>query len=1242
MKHDIVIARDSSDSSDDSDKHRRRFIKKLKRRLSRRKRIKLRRRNANVLIEKLIKEKILRTKTAQNKIAKSDKMEPRIHNIDKGNQNVKPLTKTSLVKTLGERLLSDYDYTTISPIDTESKGPVVSWDGINTANKNLPSFTKSNAVGNIGHSLTINSSPGIGVSTSPKSNTNQNNEQEFEGEIETEEQVITTTEKNIFLISKQNNGEQEIEAEETTTQNIISTIRPLSSSTASINNGEQEIEVEETTTENTKSTRQQPSSSMASQNNGEQEIEAEETTTVNSIITVQSHLSKSTATGEQEVEIEDREVEAEETTTPLYSTSTKTLVSSIKDQHQKQGVNDNAVTNKQHGIAGIYIKPKSLGKLHIPAQKAASKRRKTEIPLTNGKFSYVTKSELSISGKNLPIDINSNQSKTVLNKDVNGHSRGFERKFDMISSTRHPQKALGSYHPPGPADEAVVSVPGDVSVISSFDKNLLKTKTILGKVGSGRRRVDDNGKPSLKHPADLNSTTHLISIALDPSEKETLEFSGSVFKTHPSLNVHIRTPASKDKTDKTSETPLNVHSKPISKIPSKSNSFVAPARIQKTIHTIRINGQSKPSTNHITHGTRGSNMRHISLSGKDNFKLQRHGITYLQPTIELVKTNVKTSNSYNTADQQTGNGVAVKLNMKTIYGEKNLNNLPRINDARQSSNIILNVGGNASGKIMSQKPIDKTVTAGRKTPDSYNTAHPQNVNGVAFKLNKDTISGEKKQNNLPQIKDARQSSNVILNIGGNALGKTMSQKPNDKTFTAGEKDIKKPSLGTLKSLTPSLHNTAPISNTNENNIYNKNQNQNLKPMVHSDSIMNEIHTENRGSKDTGLDHTATSKPIYKSLQSKNTSGKLKNLSWQHRATSKPVVQQQAYANNPPNPLPISWGPVATSNTAIKEKKFGTVTADLAGHKKISWGPVATSKPSLDEKKINVEIDNNIQWAPVATSKPSLDKKNINVETGNKIQWAPVATSKPSLGKKNINEEIGNNIQWAPVSTSNPGLGKKNSNVEIGNTIIWGPVATSKPASTEKPASVDYIQIHKNISWGPIATSNPVVAGHQTKMLDKETNLDVSQQLFTNNDQGSSGKVATNKILNSEQKTRSRISGLSSGLLDQLRPPSKRNLGSNRGRLTIVDAGNSSNVLPMPNGKAKDQIQNKIKTDEILTTKWLDSKRKEATLLATELDGIWKDVNRTMIGGATSSCPVYTIKYQDNSVILDTVDNKCRT
>ncbi|XP_052061613.1 uncharacterized protein LOC127701660 isoform X2 [Mytilus californianus] len=601
-------------------------------------------------------------------------------------------------------------------------------------------------------------------------------------------------------------------------------------------------------------------------------------------------------------------------------------------------------------------------------------------------------------------------------------------------------------------------------------------------------------------------------------------------------------------------------------------------------------------------------MRHISLSGKDNFKLQRHGITYLQPTIELVKTNVKTSDSYNPEDQQTGNGVAVKLNKKTIYGEKNLNNLPRINDARQSSNVILNVGGNASGKIMSQKPIDKTVIAGRKVPDSYNTAHPQNVNGVAFKLNKNTISGEKNQNNLPLIKDSRQFSNVILNVGGNASGKTMSQKPNDKAFTATEKDIKKASLGLVKSLTPSLHNTAPILNTNENNIYNKNQNQNLKPMVHSDSIMNEIHTETGGSKDTGLDHTATSKPIYKSLQSKNRSGKLNNLSWQHRATSKPVVQQQAYVNNPPKPLPISWGPVATSNTAITEKKFGTVAADLPGHKKISWGPVATSKPSLDKKKINVEIDNNIQWAPVATSKPSLDKKNINVEIGNNIQWAPVATSKPSLGKKNINEEIGNNIQWAPVSTSNPSLGKKNSNVEIGNNILWGPVATSKPASTEKPASVDYIQIPKNISWGPIATSNPVVTGHQTKMLDKQTNLDVSRQLFTNNGQGSRGKVATNKILNSGQKTRSRISGLSIGLLDQLRPPSKRNLGSNRGRLTIVDAGNSSNVLPMPNGKAKDQIQNKIRADEILTTKWLDSKRKEATLLATELDGIWKGLS----------------------------------
>ncbi|CAG2234952.1 unnamed protein product [Mytilus edulis] len=949
------------------------------------------------------------------------------------------------------------------------------------------------------------SSPGIGVSTSPKPNANTNAEQEFEGEIETEEPVITTTEKNIFLTSKQNNGEQEIEAEETTTQNIISTIRPLSSSTAS-------------------------------SNNGEQEIEAEETTTINSITTVKSHLSKSTAAGEQEVEIEgitsttktsvtqqtlatvDQEVEAEETTTPLYSTSTKTLVSSINDHQPKQRVIDNAVANKYHGIAGIYIKQKSLGKPHITAQITGATRQKTEIPLNNGNFSYITKGELAISGKNLPLDINSVNSKSILNKDVNGHSMGSERKIDMNSIIRHPQKALGSYHPPVPAEEAVVSVPGDASVISSLDKNILQTKTTLGKVGSGRRRVDDNGKPSLKYPADLNSTTGLRSIGSNPSEKETLEFSGNVFKIQPSLNVHVRTTASKDKKDKTSRTPLSAHSKPISTIPSKSNSFVAPTKLQKTIHTIRINGQSKPATHHIVHGTRRSNMRHISLSGKDNFKLQKHGITYLQPTIEVVRKNGKRP------DQQTGNGVAAKLNKKTISTVKNQNILPQINDGRRSSNFLLNNGGNASGKTMSQEPHDKTFIA------EYNL-------------------WEENLNNLPQINNGRQSSIGILNVGGNASGKTMLQKLNDKTVTdAGRNDIKQVRLGPTKSLTPFLHNTAPFVNANENTRNAKNQN--WKPVVHSISSMNEIHTRTIGSKDTGLDHTPKINSISKSIQKENRSGiKPKKLSWQHRATSKPVVQQKAFVNNPPNPLPIAWGPAATSNTVIKEKKLGTT--DIPGQQQKSWGPIAVGKPSLN-------------------------KKDTNVEIGNDIQWGPVAKSKPSLGKKNINTEIGNNIQWGPVATS-------------------------------KPASINYIQTHKNISWGPVATSIPVVTGQQMNMQDKKTNIDASRQHISNNGQGSSDKVATN-ILNPSQITTSHISGLSRGLLDQLRQPSMRNLGSNRGRLTIMDAGNSSNVLPMPNGKAKDQIQNKIKADEILTSKWLDSKRKEATVLATELGGIWKGLS----------------------------------
>ncbi|XP_063439567.1 uncharacterized protein LOC134720924 isoform X2 [Mytilus trossulus] len=1158
MKHDIVIARDSSDSSDNSDTHRRRFIKKLKRRLSRRKRIKLRRRNANALIEKLIKEKILRTKKEPNKNVKSDQMEPRIHSIDKGNQNVKPLTKTSLVKTLGERLLSDYDYTTIIPNGKESTGLVVSWDGIFTANKNVKSSRKSVAVGNLGHSFKKTSSSGIGVSTPPKSNANTNAEQEFEAEIETEEPVITTTEKNIFLTSKQNNGEQEIEAEETTAQNIISTIRTLSSS-------------------------------AASSNNGEQEIEAEETTTINSITTVKSHLSKSTAVGEQEVEIEgitsttktsvtqqtsatvDQEVEAEETTTPLYSKSTKILVSSINDHQRKQRVIGNAVANKYHGIAGIYIKPKSLDKPLITAQIAGVTRQKTEIPLNNGNFSYITKGELSISGKKLPLVINSVNSKSILNKDVNGHLMGSERKFDMNSFIKHPQKVLGSYHPPVPAEEAVVSVQGDVSVISSLDKNIIKTKTTLGKVGSGRRRVDDNGKPGLKHLADLNSTTGLRSSTLNPSDKETLEFSGNVFKTQPSLNVQVRTRVSKDKTDKTSGTHLSAHFTPISTIPLNSTSFVAPAKHQKTIHTIRINGQSKPSINHIAHGTR----RHISLSGKDHFKLQRHGITYLQPTIEVAKKKGITQ------DQQNGNGVAAKLNKKNIFGQKNKNNSPQINDGRQpSNNFILNVGGNASVKTISQEPHDKTFTAGRRTLNIFNNAHLKTGNGVAFKLNKNTISRKRTLNNLPQINDDRQSSNGILNAVGNAPGKTMSQKSIDKTVTAaGRNNIKQVSLGPAKSLPPFLHITAPIVNANENTRNAQNQIQNWKPVVHSNSIMNEIHTRTIGSKDTGLNHTPKSNSFSKSIQKENRSGiKPKKLSWQHRATSKPVVQQKAFVNNPPNPLPIAWGPVATSNTVIKEKKLGP--AGIPGQQQKSWGPIAAGKPSLNQKDTNVEIANDIQWASVATSKPSPDKKNINVEIGNNIQWGPVAKSKPSLGKKKINEEIGNNIQW-------------------------GPVATSKPASTEKPASINYIQTHKNISWGPVATSIPVVTGQQIKIQDRETNKDVSRQQITKNSHGSSGTVSTNNVLHHAQKTTSHMSGLSRGLLDQLRPPSMRNLGSNRGRLTIMDAGNSSNVLPMPNGKAKDQIQNKIKADEILTSKWLDSKRKEATVLATELGGIWK-------------------------------------
>nr|XP_022328495.1 uncharacterized protein LOC111127568 [Crassostrea virginica] len=63
-------------------------------------------------------------------------------------------------------------------------------------------------------------------------------------------------------------------------------------------------------------------------------------------------------------------------------------------------------------------------------------------------------------------------------------------------------------------------------------------------------------------------------------------------------------------------------------------------------------------------------------------------------------------------------------------------------------------------------------------------------------------------------------------------------------------------------------------------------------------------------------------------------------------------------------------------------------------------------------------------------------------------------------------------------------------------------------------------------------------------------------------------------------------------------------------------------------------------DNIFSGSWKDAARKNAREIALEMEGEWKGVNVSTIG-KQNTCPSYKMRYQENAVVIDTIEDQCR-
>ena len=1141
-KYDLTIEHDSSDSSEDSDNYRRRLIRKLKRRLSKRRRLNIERKKANIMIEKLIRDKLLaknkdKLKNGKNK-GKNGQKQTHIHTIDKGNNQVRVISKSKLADKLRERFLTDYSYATAEEATAShdnihvKKQLTVGGSDTNTATvesqniNNIPSV-KQNQNTDIeeleNEEETIHTSGG---GKFPSSNTE---EPEFEESTTVQHKTMQKTQymsPQIINSASQSNYEQEIEEEETTTIGALTTQQhpPIKQTTKATKETTDEQEIEGVTTKGsvTKATMKSI---------GEQEIEGvptkgrvtkTATQTTGEIEGVTKHGNASKATNNV-----DQEIEAEETTTQSTQKSTASLTKNKQITHRFNSkgfaIGDtraNIAVENQHktklNVGYIPVKttakPTKLNVGYIPVKTTAkpTKLNVGYIPVKttakpNIQVSYEQKKPKPESFTNNGVFNFHGTNRDSITNQIPPKIKVFKTKENFKSIVK---------------DFTVVGTSGVKTVKNTKDKIQQvhgnfphqKETNALTKGNNAPKALGSNHPPVPGADAVLNVPGEEVVISEPGKSKSNLVVSSSSH-AHSDAAVISAPEKSNDKhtvstsTVKGAATGANVIGQ--AKGQSKSNKFLfsSTGKLGGGRRRVDDNGNVQVNSKPLTTKTVNTEKEKLEFSGnifKHKPLLKTRGkIQTVSGKSTNVQVNTKTTavrnaqNSLRSNKKHVADKVSVNVHGQTVnqnvIGKASVNvHGQKINQNRQ----ILNTGVNDIQRSQlrhlpipvklqkhgithlqpSTRQINKNNLQKGITNQQIGNGTEQGVNGLNLHRTKvgNGISSKLSQGNTLP------SSKHVPVLSSNPV---MNKKPKDKTFISSRLGL----VGNQVKLGPVKILSSPLNNQ----IYAKHsQSGDSKTISHNWDLKQDIKTGHK------IDRTQST-----------------------RTHTQAGTDKSGYS--------------ASNN---KDTSIGTYSKRIAQPTTLQWHRIATSKPLM----INVKDPN---------------QNNVNNVGG--IKWQHTATSSPVYTKKHINI----------------------NNIETPKQISWGPIATSRPVTTGKHIILQPGK--KGFSWKQKPTSSPITSRRQT---------------------------VTSIIKSGISETTNKTSPVTGDLLDRLRPQNTRNVGSNRGRLTIIDAGNSSKILPILNGQAKSQISNKIRADETLTTSWVNSMRPQAIELATELEGIWKGKN----------------------------------
>ena len=1173
-KYDLTIEHDSSDSSEDSDNYRRRLIRKLKRRLSKRRRLNIERKKANIMIEKLIRDKLLaknkdKLKNGKNK-GKNGQKQTHIHTIDKGNNQVRVISKSKLADKLRERFLTDYSYAT-------AEEATASHDNIHVKKQLTVGGSDTNTA--TVESQNINNIPSV--------KQNQNTDIE---ELENEEETIHTSGGGKFPSS--NTEEPEFEESTTVQHKTMQKTQYMSPqiiNSASQSNYEQEIEEEETTTIGALTTQQHPpikqTTKATKETTDEQEIEG---------------VTKGSVTKATKQTTDEQEIEGVTTKGSVTKATTKsTGEQAIEGVTTKGSVTKATKSTGEQEIEGVPTK----GSVTKATMKSTGEQEIEGVP-TKGR---VTKTATQTTGEIEGVTKHGNASKATNNVD-----QEIEAEETTTQST---QKSTAS---------------------------LTKNKQITHRFNSKGFAIGDTR----------------ANIAVENQHKTKLNVGYIPVKTTAKPNIQVSYEQKKPKPESfTNNGAFNFHGTNrdsiTNQIPPKIKVFKTKENFKSIVKDFTVVGTSgvktvkntkdkiqqvhgnfphQKETNALTKGNNapkalGSNHPPvpgadavlnvpgeevvISEPGKSKSNLVVSSSSHAHSDAAVISAPEK-SNDKHTVSTSTVKGAATGANViGQAKGQSKSNKFlfsstGKLGGGRRRVDDNGNVQVNSkplttktvntekeklefSGNIFKHKPLLKTkgkiqTVSGKSTNVQVNTKTTAVRNAQnSLKSNKKHVADKVSVN----VHGRTVNQNVIGKASVNVHGQKINQ--NRQILNTGVNDIQRSQL---------RHLPIPVK-------LQKHGITHLQPstrQINKNNLQKGITNQQIGS---GTEQGVTGLNLHRTKVGNGISSKLSQGNTLPSSKHVPVLSSNPVMNKKP-----------------KDKTFISSRLGLVGNQ-VKLGPVKILSSPLN----NQIYAKHSQSGDSKTISHNWDLKQDN-KTGHKIDRTQSTRTHTQAGTDKSGYSASNNkdtsigtyskriaqpttLQWHRIATSKPLMinvkDPNQNNVNNVGGIKWQHTATSSPVYTKKHININNIETPKQISWGPIATSRPVTTGKHIILQPGKKGFSWKQKP-TSSPITSRRQTVTSIIKSGISETTNKTSPVTGDLLDRLRPQNTRNVGSNRGRLTIIDAGNSSKILPILNGQAKSQISNKIRADETLTTSWVNSMRPQAIELATELEGIWKGKN----------------------------------